>query len=178
MQTRVILSLLKKEFAEFINFCGLRGCYDSEVLACFEDETALEGPKPINSKSIPAFSRVENAHIEINNYSAPENASQPKASAPHTPQEQTEIPEEKESEKETKRKNRSRSSDDRELAITLTKTLIEQRKSASKFLSLHKSAQSIQNKLGKKYELDTIKNWIRGYFPDEAKKRGRPSKNK
>jgi len=82
----------KKDLTEFIDFYGLRGCYDSEALASFEDEPEVDRLKLIDSKSLSSFPFIENAHIEINNYYALENADQPKASTPPAPKEQTGIP--------------------------------------------------------------------------------------
>lgn len=78
----------------------------------------------------------------------------------------------------TSKKKRSRSSDDKELSITLAKIFIDQHQTKKKPYTLQKAVTDIQPKLTKEWPLRTIKNWIKLYFPIEAKKPGRPSKKK
>lgn len=91
----------------------------------------------------------------------------------------TEKPEDKKEEPAAYSMNkRSRSTDDRKIAIDLAKQYIDEYQTKKKRLSCHDAAIIIKRKFKKDWQLRTIQGWIKSYFPDEAKKPGRPKKKK
>jgi hypothetical protein len=78
---------------------------------------------------------------------------------------------------QSKEKRRSRSSDDRALATQLAIQYIKRHnKPNQKLCTRLEAANYIKPKLSKPLSLRTINEWITPYFPEEARKSGRPTK--